>query len=386
MNRIVSLFIFLTIATLVYTHLHLFVFKYLKTAFTFAPHAIKILKILFWFSGLSLLFSTLLTRLLKIHFLSHYAYIWMGIIAISYFVFLVAWVITKFLPSYSKGIAVFALCIAGVIIIFSLVNGLQRPVVKNISIPMKELPKELTGFSIVQISDLHLEAYKSPKIIDYIVGKVNELEPDLIVFTGDMMDGKVWESPGICERLKSLKATHGVVAVTGNHEFFSGYGNFAKLAAQSNIKVLRNESITIAGAIQIIGLEDFEGRRFASSGPDLEKAIKGLDHSKPMIVLNHRPAYFSKAVEKGVDLQLSGHTHAGQIPPMDLMVWFYYKYPSGLYEIDGSYIYTSPGTGYWGPPMRFLSRNEIVKITLESTSPAVPPGTHGTIGATTEKD
>jgi predicted MPP superfamily phosphohydrolase len=259
-----------------------------------------------------------------------------------------------------------ALGIIGFISLYSLVNGLRKPVVRNITVPIKKLPKELSGFSIVQLSDLHMEVYKSRSQVPYIVDTVNALKPDLIVITGDLIEGDICDNPEFCEHLKRLKATHGVVAVTGNHEFYSGIKNFLKLANKSNIRVLRNDCFTIADSLQIIGLDDDDARRFGSKGPDLDTAINGCNLSKPIILLYHRPVNFDQAIQKGVDLQLSGHTHAGQIPPMDLLVCLYYKYPIGLFKKNGSTIYTTSGTGYWGPPMRFLSRNEIVKITLVS--------------------
>jgi predicted MPP superfamily phosphohydrolase len=231
---------------------------------------------------------------------------------------------------------------------------------------MKDLPKELSGFSIVQLSDIHLESYKYKKRIAYIIDRVNELKPDLVVITGDLIDGNVCEEEVFCQQLRSIKATHGVLAITGNHEFYAGLDNFMELAKRSNIKVLRNETVTIADTLQIIGLEDDTASQFGLKGPDPDTLIKSCNPDKPIIVLYHRPMYFDQMVEKGVDLQLSGHTHAGQIPPMELIVWLYYKYPFGLFEKDGAYIYTSSGTGIWGPEMRFLSKNEIVHFTLEA--------------------
>jgi predicted MPP superfamily phosphohydrolase len=165
-------------------------------------------------------------------------------------------------------------------------------------------------------------------------------------------------------QLKRLDAAHGVLAITGNHEFYAGLDIFKEMAKQSNIKILRNKTITIADTLQIIGLDDDAGKQFGIKGPGLDALIKTCDQNKPIILLFHRPLRFDEAAAKGVDLQLSGHTHAGQIPPADIMVWLIYKYPWGLYKKGDAYIYTSSGTGLWGPPMRFLSRNEIVYITL----------------------
>jgi len=366
MNRVVMFIIFITIVSLIYFGLHLFVYKFITKSLELSGNTKKILKLFFWFSGLSFFVSVLLSRVFKLYFLNLYANVWLGIIAISFFVLFVTWAVVKFVPSQTRLLTLIALGIIGLISIYSLVNGLQKPVVRNITVPIKKLPKELSGFTIVQLSDLHMEVYKSRRQVPYIVNTVNALKPDLIVITGDLIEGDICDNLEFCEHLKRLKAEHGVIAVTGNHEFFSGIKNFLKLAKKTNIKVLRNECFTIDDSLQIIGLDDDEGKRFDSKGPDLDTAINGCDLSKPIILLYHRPTNFDQAVQKGVDLQLSGHTHAGQIPPMDLLVYLYYRYPIGLFKKNGSTIYTTSGTGYWGPPMRFLSRNEIVKLTLVS--------------------
>lgn len=367
MNRVVMFIIFITIASLIYFGLHLFVYKFIAKSLELPGNTRKILKLFFWVSGLSFFISVLLSRGFKIYFLNLYGNIWLGIIAIAFFVLFLTWVVVKFVPSQTRLLTIIALGIIGFISLYSLVNGLQKPVVKEITIPIKKLPGELSGFSIVQLSDLHMEVYKSKSQVPYIVDTVNALKPDLIVITGDLIEGDICDNPEFCEHLKRLKATHGVMAVTGNHEFYSGIQNFLKLAKKTNIRVLRNEHVTIVDSVQIVGLDDDDSRRFDSRGPDLDTAINGCDRSKPIILLYHRPTNFDRAVQKGVDLQLSGHTHAGQIPPMDLLVYFYYKYPFGLYKKNGSTIYTTAGTGYWGPPMRFLSRSEIVKISLVSS-------------------
>ena len=140
---------------------------------------------------------------------------------------------------------------------------------------------------------------------------------------------------------------------------------FIEIAKNSNITVLRNEKITIADAFELAGIDDKTGRRFSEVGSDLNSALKNVDFTKPVILLSHQPDIFDEAAKLGVDLQLSGHTHAGQIPPMDLIVMLAFKYPYGLYRKNGSYLYTTSGTGIWGPPMRLFSRCEIVKIVLE---------------------
>lgn len=366
MNRILMFAIFITIASAVFFGLHLFVYKVIAGGLGLTPNTRKWIKILFWCSGISFILAETLSRMYRIYFLNYYAFVWLGVIAIAFSIFFLSWVAAKFFPSHIRVITLIALGIVGVISLVSLVNGLRKPVVKEISVSIKDLPGELSGFTIVHLSDLHMEEFKAPDHIPYIVDTVNAMKPDLVAITGDLIEDDICKNPWFCEQMRRLNAVHGVVAITGNHEFYAGIENFKEFAKRSNIKILRNESMTVAGSVQIIGLDDNDGRRFGGKGPDLETAMKGCDPTKPMILLYHRPDGFDEAVEKGVDLQLSGHTHAGQIPPMDFLVWLYYKYPAGLFEHNGSYIYTSYATGYWGPPMRFLSRCEIVKITLVS--------------------
>jgi predicted MPP superfamily phosphohydrolase len=356
--------LFITIVSAVYFGIHYFVYKSLTRTLVQAPGHQKALKWLFWVSGASFMVSIFLSRQLGFHLFNWYAYVWMGVISIAFTFFLVQWIVALIFPSQTKTLAAGALIVIGLISLYSLINGLLYPSVKRLTIPMKNLPQSMSGFKLVLLSDLHMESFKSHGVLVNVVEKVNALKPDLVAITGDLLDGT---DPMFCEQLKRVKATHGVIAVTGNHEFYVGMQNFLNLTQCANIMVLRNRFTTIAGTLQVIGLEDDQGRGFDTGGPDLDAATaEGYDPSKPTVMLYHRPLHFDEAVEKGVGLQLAGHTHAGQIPPMDLIVQVVYKYPFGLYEREGSYIYTTSGTGYWGPPMRFLNKNEIVLFTLES--------------------
>ena len=228
------------------------------------------------------------------------------------------------------------------------------------------LPEKFSGFTIVQLSDIHLNLLRSEKWLSQIVDKTNNLKPDIIVITGDLIDSELGEVKRFSSILKNLKSKYGVYAVAGNHEFYARYEKFLALAKESNIIILKNEKVTVAGAIELAGIDDETGKRFSQSGSNLEKVLKDCDFRKPVILLSHQPDVFDEAVKFGVDLQLSGHTHAGQIPPMDLIVQFYFKYPYGLYRKNSSYIYTTSGTGTWGPPMRLFTRDEIVKIILKN--------------------
>lgn len=366
MNRFLSFAIFFLIACSIYFFMHFLIFRVLIKNLSLSPKWVNIIKFFFIFSGLSFPVSIALSRLLKFYLFNYYANIWLGITAIAFFLSLIDWILVKFFPNHAKVITIIAVAITCLVSAYSIYNGLKLPVVKKVSISLRNLPEKLDGFSIVQLSDIHLEPYKSKKVISSIVDSINKIKPGLIVITGDLIEGDINNDGYFVSELKKMKAEYGVIAVTGNHEFYAGMHNFQELAKKTNIKILRNEMITAANTLQIIGLDDDEGKRFDRNGPDLDSLIPQCDRSKPIIILYHRPTGFDKAVEKGVDLQLCGHAHAGQIPPIDILVHIVYKYPSGLYEKNGSYIYTSPGTGYWGPPMRFLSRSEITHIVLKS--------------------
>jgi predicted MPP superfamily phosphohydrolase len=247
---------------------------------------------------------------------------------------------------------------------FALYRGTRPPRTRDIDIPMEGLAPELSGFSIVQLSDLHLHRWTRAAWFDGVVERVNALSPDLIVITGDLIEDDINRCMRFIKALKRLRARNGVVAITGNHEFYIGIGNFQELCRRANITVLRNEMITLDQGLDILGIDDPAGGMFKESVSGLASTLAENKRTRPVVLLLHRPLHFKEAVGMGVDLQLSGHTHAGQIPPMDLIVLLSYRYPYGLYRHQSSYLYTTCGTGTWGPPMRLFSQSEIVRIAL----------------------
>ncbi len=293
----------------------------------------------------------------------------MGTLLIALTVFFFEIIVSFAFPAGRKHWVVVALGLVFILSVVSLVKGLQVPVVKEIRVPVKNLPQHLSGFTIVQLSDLHLEDVIPVSRLEWIVDKTNSLKPDLVVITGDLMGSLNDGIEKYSAVLSRLKAVNGVLAVTGNHEIGNGGRTFEKLIANTGIRVLRNEYITLDNGIQVAGVEDPHGLKKGKgkTGPDLNAALKGVDPSRPVILLSHRPGIFDDAQKFGIDLQLSAHTHAGQIPPLDFLSYIYYKYPYGLYKKQEAYLYTSSGSGTWGYlPMRLFSRNEIVKIILQS--------------------
>jgi len=366
MNRILSFAMFFTIMLSIFFLMHFVVYRVLTNNIDFFSKYKGWVKLILFISGLTFPVSMTLSRTLHIHFLNYFAYIWLGIISISFFTLLITWLVVKILPRFNSSITIGALIITGILVIYSLVNGLMLPRINRVEIPIKNLPARLDGFSIVQISDLHLEPFKSKHVIEHVVKTVESIQPDLVVITGDLLEGdNIWTDAHFMENLKKIKPRHGVLAVTGNHEFYAGMNKFMKLTTRAGIKLLRNEMIVIDDILQVVGVDDKEAVRFTGEKPDIEKILANSDPQKPTILLNHRPGGFDEAVKAGVDLQLSGHTHAGQIPPMDLLVYLYYKYPAGLYTVGDAHIYTSMGSGYWGPPMRLFNHSELVHLVLK---------------------
>jgi hypothetical protein len=212
--------------------------------------------------------------------------------------------------------------------------------------------------TIVQLSDVHVGTIRNSGFLTELVRRTNELKPDIVMITGDLIDGSGPVDIHTFAPLNSLKSK--TFFTTGNHERYHGVEETLAVLEKSNIDVLRNE-VTEYKGVQIVGLDDPD-QEFGTSIPAL-KSIK-INQSKPAIMMLHRPVGLEEAHDAGIDLQLSGHTHNGQIFPLNLLVKPFFPRINGLYEYKGTYLYTSPGTGTWGPPMRLGSRSEITVIHL----------------------
>ncbi len=218
---------------------------------------------------------------------------------------------------------------------------------------------------IVQISDVHVGLTVRSERLRKIARVVRESEPDLIVSTGDLVDGQMDSIAGLAEILHELQPRYGKYAVTGNHEFYAGLSHALDFTSLAGFTVLRGESVNIPGVISIVGVDDPTGRRMGMhAGKSEKELLSGLPRDTFILLLKHQPT-----LEKGstglFDLQLSGHTHGGQIFPFRLLVKLFFPRTAGLYDLaDGSSLYVSRGTGTWGPPIRVLSPPEVTVIDL----------------------
>ncbi len=250
-----------------------------------------------------------------------------------------------------------------------------RPVeVKRVAIRLKKLPESLRGLRLVQLTDMHVGLTIGRDFVLDVVRKVNDLEPDIVAITGDLIDGSVDELGHSVAPLGEIRAGLGTYFVTGNHEYYSGADSWLGFLESLGIRALRNEHVEVGkngGAIHVAGVDDWTAHQFGNGhGADVARAMHGRDAEKPVVLLAHQPVQFEEARAHGVDLQISGHTHGGQIFPFGFLTRLVQPFLSGLHRRGDSQIYVSSGTGYWGPPMRIAAPAEITLIELEPDSAA----------------
>ena len=238
---------------------------------------------------------------------------------------------------------------------------------REVTVPLRRLPRSMHGFAIVQISDLHVgPTIRREHVVD-LVDRILALGPDMIVITGDLVDGPVPALRDQTEPLGRLRAPHGVFFVTGNHEYYAGVEPWLVELERLGIRTLRNERVAIGGeeGFDLAGIDDATAHHFGHGhGADLPKALAGRDPKRELVLLAHQPKAIFEAAAHGVGLQLSGHTHGGQIWPIGYLVKLVQPYVAGLALHESTWIYVSRGTGYWGPPMRLDAPPEVTRVRL----------------------
>ena len=254
---------------------------------------------------------------------------------------------------------------SGLIGLGGLANVARGFEVRRIRVPLAKLPKSASGYSIVQLTDVHVGPTIGRSFVEGVVRETNALEPDMVVITGDLVDGSVAELRDLVEPLRGLRAKDGVYFVTGDHEYYSGADEWIAHVTSLGIRVLRNERVDVRGAFDLAGVDDASSARMLPHhGQDVARALEGRDPSRAVVLLAHQPKAVSDARRGNVDLQLSGHVHGGQMVPFNWLARIDQPLIAGLYRLGTTWVYVSTGTGYWGPPMRVGPGAEITRIEL----------------------
>ena len=251
-------------------------------------------------------------------------------------------------------------------------QALQIPEVRTVEITLPNLPAEMDGLRLAQISDLHASRLFERNWVQSVVDKTNALKPDLILLTGDMIDGSPEARANDVVPLKQLEARLGVFAIPGNHEYYSGYAQWMREFDHLGLRMLLNQHVVITEnglSLVLAGLTDKTAERFGEATPDLAKALTGAPKNVPLILMDHQPREAKNNSQAGVDLQLSGHTHGGQIMGIHWVTqWANKGYVSGLYQIGSMQLYVSNCAGLWpGLPLRLGRSSEIALIILRAS-------------------
>jgi predicted MPP superfamily phosphohydrolase len=248
-------------------------------------------------------------------------------------------------------------------------NALGPPDLLRVPVRLRKLAPSLDGFRIAVVSDIHLGPLTGPSHTSRIVRMINASSPDLVVIVGDLVDGTVDELGTAAEPLQDLVSREGSFFVTGNHEYFSGSpADWLRELEKWGVQPLRNENTVIRrgdGAFDLAGVNDLSGRS-TDDGPDFDRALSGLPDARPTVLLAHQPVQVSEAAARGVDLQISGHTHGGQLWPFNYVVGLQQGAVSGMSTVDGTQLYVTRGAGFWGPPVRVGAPPDITVLSLHS--------------------
>ncbi len=357
--------------TVLYLGMNYYVYRSSIRGLEVAPVYLWLLRGGFFVIGSFFIFGMVLRKKAYIKKIAYLGNFWLGILSMAISVFILR-DLGIFLLDVDVGRStVVSLGITLLITGYSYYNGTRVPTVREVTIPTRKIKDPSDGVTITQLTDIHIGMATSKKWLQKTVERANELNSDYMVITGDLIDDRLDKIKAFLPILKELRASGGKYTIIGNHEIYSGLKDYHRFVKESGLTPLRNEGIRVSKHLEIFGVDDLTVEKYLETPVHLEEILKNRDPARYTLLLLHQPERFHQAVDLGVDLQLSGHTHSGQIPPLEWIIPFYFRYSKGLYQREGAYIYTSPGTGVWGPPMRFLSKNEITKFHI------VPEGDGG---------
>ncbi|TDC64165.1 metallophosphoesterase [Micromonospora sp. KC207] len=270
----------------------------------------------------------------------------------------------------ARGAAIFAGLTAAGTVGYGVRNALGPPRLDRVQIPLAKLPRRMDGLRIATVADIHLGPLRGRAHTERIVAMINRLDADLVAVVGDLVDGSVAELGDAASPLGDLRSRYGSFFVTGNHEYYSGVEEWVREVDRIGLRVLQNvrqEIRTPGGVLDLAGVNDVTAAGTGLAAPaDYAAALGGRDPSRPVVLLAHQPVAAVEAARFGVDLQLSGHTHGGQMVPFNLAVRLEQPVVSGLGEVDGTKVYVTNGAGFWGPPVRVGANPQVTLVELRA--------------------
>ncbi|MEU1966808.1 metallophosphoesterase [Micromonospora sediminicola] len=270
----------------------------------------------------------------------------------------------------ARGAAIFAGLTAAGVTGYGVRTAMGPPRLDRVRIPLAKLPRSMDGLRIATVSDIHLGPLRGRAHTERIVAMINRLDADLVAVVGDLVDGTVAELGSAAEPLRDLRSRYGSFFVTGNHEYYSGVEEWVREVDRLGLRVLQNERQEIqarGGVLDLAGVNDVTAAGTGLAAPaDYAAALGDRDPSRPVVLLAHQPVAAHEAAKFGVDLQLSGHTHGGQMVPFNLAVKLQQPVVSGLGEVDGTKVYVTNGAGFWGPPVRVGAPPQVTLVELRA--------------------
>ena len=367
--------LFLISFFLIYGGIHLYTYLKIRSAMTTGPLA-SLLLIIFM---VAMVLAPIIVRVaerhsfdLAAHVFSWIGYVWMGVLFLFFsaailfdlyrlFLWVGGWVTQKDLsylvPSYRLSFYI-PLIFSLVVCLYGYIEALNVRV-ERVVLKSPKIPESLGKVTVAQISDVHLGLIIRQGRLARILEKVRESNPDVLISTGDLVDGQINQLKGLADMLGRIQPRFGKYAVTGNHEFYAGLEQAIAFTEKAGFTVLRGEGCAAGGVINIAGVDDPAGLGFGRvRGGSEKELLSSLPQEKFTLFLKHRPLVDRDALGF-FDLQVSGHTHNGQIFPFTLFIWMVYPEDSGLTQLGHSFLYVSRGTGTWGPPIRFLEPPEV---------------------------